>query len=397
MPRFEPFRGLRYNTTRSIDVSDVTSPPYDVFDEKTRNEYARLNEHNVVHVDYPLERDGTDRYDTAAHLLRSWVDQGVLVVEDVPAFYIYRMTFTDETLTTRTTVGVLGALEVVDVEAGGVLPHEQTTPKAKTDRLDLTRATRVNLSPVWGLSLNTGLSELLEQPGTEVAQSVDEQGVVHLVERIDDPDRLSRISACVSQKPVLIADGHHRYAISRMYRDEMSGLASSRGTDLTFTYVAELVEEQLSIAAIHRLYSSVSADELTKALALHFTMSDAGLVDASTLLEMRRQRALCLVDPTGHGTYLQPLDHAFEGVRDLDSARLEHALKDVPHAVTYQHGVSDVLVALGSERCSAAILIRPVNIDQIRHVANSGELMPPKSTFFTPKLRTGLVMRPLDY
>ena len=159
MPRFEPFRGLRYNTTRSIDVSDVTSPPYDVFDEKTRNEYARLNDHNVVHVDYPLERDGTDRYDTAAHLLRSWVDQGVLVVEDVPAFYIYRMTFTDETLTTRTTVGVLGALEVVDVEAGGVLPHEQTTPKAKTDRLDLTRATRVNLSPVWGLSLNTGLSE----------------------------------------------------------------------------------------------------------------------------------------------------------------------------------------------------------------------------------------------
>jgi uncharacterized protein (DUF1015 family) len=396
MPKFEPFRGLRYATTTSTDVSQFTSPPYDVFDEATRDMYAAKTEHNIVIVDYPIERDGEKRYELAARNLHSWIENSVLVLDDAPSFYIYRMTFTDETGTKRSTVGVLGALEVVDAGAGGVLPHEQTTPKAKTDRLDLTRATRTNLSPVWGLSLNEGLSALLTDQGTEVARCIDEQGVVHVIERVDDASRITRIAECVSDKPVLIADGHHRYAISRTYRDEVSGTPQAKGASSTLTYVAELVEEQLSIAAIHRLYSAITPDELAAALAKHFTLSDAGTIDASTLAEMRHRGALCLVHPDGSGQFLTPKIETFEGVRDLDSARLEHALKDVDHSVSYQHGVSDVLNALRERRCSAAVLIRPVSIDQIRHVADSSELMPPKSTFFTPKLRTGLVMRPLD-
>jgi uncharacterized protein (DUF1015 family) len=157
-----------------------------------------------------------------------------------------------------------------------------------------------------------------------------------------------------------------------------------------------LVEEQLSIAAIHRLYSAISADQLQNALAAYFTIDDADNIDASTLTEMRRRGALCLVRPDGRGQFLTPRMASFEGVRDLDSARLEHALRHIDHTVSYQHGVSDVMHALRQGRCSAAVLIRPVSIDQIRHVADSGELMPPKSTFFTPKLRTGLVMRLLD-
>lgn len=396
MPRFEPFRGLRYDTSHSTDLSRVSSPPYDVFDEVTREEYAQRDAHNIVRVDYPLERDGAERYDLAARQLQEWLEGRILIVDERPAFYIYRMTFTDETLTSRSTVGVLGALEVVDVGAGGVLPHEQTTPKAKTDRLDLTRATRVNLSPVWGLSLSSGLSTLLHEPATEVGRCVDEQGVLHVVERVEDQRRLAAINECVSQQPVLIADGHHRYAISRTYRDETAGTTSARGADMTLTYVAELVEEQLSIAAIHRLYSEVSFSDLSASLAEYFTLTDAGEVDASTLLDMRHKGALCLVDQHGRGTFLTPITGNFTGVRDLDSARLEHALKNTPHSVAYQHGVDDVLAALESSRCTAAVLIRPVNIDQIRHVADSGELMPPKSTFFTPKLRTGLIMRPLD-
>ncbi|MEY4165979.1 MAG: hypothetical protein RLZ84_772 [Actinomycetota bacterium] len=396
MPKFEPFRGLRYGTRTSTDVSHLTSPPYDVFDEQTRDSYAANEEHNIVMIDYPVERDGENRYELAAQMLHSWIQESVLVLDDAPSFYIYRMTFIDETGTTRTTVGVLGALEVVDVGSGGVLPHEQTTPKAKTDRLDLTRATRANLSPVWGLSLNQGLTELLADRGTEVARCTDEQGVVHVVERVDESVRLTRIAECVASKPVLIADGHHRYAISRTYRDEVSGTPHATGAGSTLTYVAELVEEQLSIAAIHRLYSAISPDQLQRALGRHFTLSDAGTVDASTLAEMLSRGALCLVRPDGQGHFLTPMMTTFEGVRDLDSARLEHALRDVDHNVSYQHGVNDVMHALHEGRCSAAVLIRPVSIDQIRHVADSGELMPPKSTFFTPKLRTGLVMRPLD-
>ena len=393
MPRFEPFPALRYRTEDSTDITVVTSPPYDVFDEDVRAVYAAADPHNIVLVDYPVESDGDDRYENAAVTLSSWIDDAILVEDPVPTFSIYRMTFRDEAGRTRTTVGVIGALEVVDEGAGGVLPHERTTPKAKTDRLDLTRATRTNLSPVWGLSLTAGLTEELLPSATVVAECTDEQGVHHVIERIDDPARIARISALVSSNPVLIADGHHRYAISRTYRDQSRASGGPADAELTMTYVGELVQEQLSVAAIHRLYD-VSHDELRAALASHYDFEDAGSVGPGTILEMDSRGCLCLVAPGGTGTYLIPREDSFAGVRALDSARLEHALADLGHVVSYQHGVAEVLAKVGNGY-GAGILIRPVSIEEIRRTADTGELMPPKSTFFTPKLRTGMVVRPL--
>ncbi|MFZ9674947.1 MAG: DUF1015 domain-containing protein, partial [Ilumatobacteraceae bacterium] len=185
MPRFEPFTALRYATT---DLNAVAAPPYDVLSESDRAELAARHENNIVHVDVPRESDGPTRYADANTVLRAWVTNGVLVRDSRPSFSIYRMSFRDESGRPRTTVGVIGALEVVDEGAGGVLPHERTTPKAKTDRLDLTRATLTNLSPVWGLSLAAGLTDLLMEPG-EVTGVVEADGVVHTIERVDDPAR----------------------------------------------------------------------------------------------------------------------------------------------------------------------------------------------------------------
>lgn len=394
VPRFEPFHALRYATSASTDITPLTSPPYDVFDENTRAEYARIDPHNIVLVDYPVEPDGAGRYERAAHTLARWRDEGVVVQDREPSFSLYRMTFTDESGTIRTTVGVIGALEVVDEGAGGVLPHERTTPKAKTDRLDLTRATRANLSPVWGLSLTTGLSRALAEPGEVVARCVDEEGVEHVLERVSDPVRVSEISRLVSQNPVLIADGHHRYAISRTYRDEARSLRGPAGAELTMTYVSELVQEQLSVAAIHRLYD-VDPDTLKRVLSDHYAFSVAGRVDQSTIREMSARGCLCLVSADGTGNYMTPIEDSFAGVRDMDSARLEHALAALEHTVSYQHGVLNVIDKLSSGQAASAVLIRPVSLAEIRRTADTGELMPPKSTFFTPKLRTGLVMRDL--
>ena len=314
--------------------------------------------------------------------------------DESPSFYLYRLSFTDESGRARRTVGVIGGLEVVDEGAGGVLPHERTTPKAKTDRLDLTRATQCNLSPVWGLSLARGLTALLLEPGTQVATCVDEQGVLHELERISDPLRLADIMIRIDSEAVLIADGHHRYAISRAYRDETRETALAAASQLTMTFVQELVEEQLSVEAIHRLYD-VPASDLLPALEAHFEIVDAGPVRSTVIADMSARGALCMVDEGLRGRFLLPRAEVFSGTRDLDSARLEHCLASVPHEVRYQHGIGEVLDQLRNGEMKSAILIRPVSIDEIRRTAHTGDLMPPKSTFFTPKLRTGLVMRPL--
>lgn len=206
-------------------------------------------------------------------------DEGTLVRDEQPTFTIYRMRFRTEDGTRRETVGVVGALEVVDEGAGGVLPHERTTPKAKTDRLDLTRATQANLSPVWGLSLTADLTDLLVEPAEVVGSCTDADGVVHIVERVSDPDRIGAIAAAVGSNPVLIADGHHRYAISRTYRDERRASDGDGPWDLTLAYVGELVESQLSIDAIHRLYRDVDVHTLISTLADSFELSAAGPMD----------------------------------------------------------------------------------------------------------------------
>jgi uncharacterized protein (DUF1015 family) len=228
--------------------------------------------------------------------------------------------------------------------------------------------------------------------------------VLHRVERVSDSDRIAAISAAVARNSVLIADGHHRYAISRSYRDEVRAATGRTDTDaeLTMTYVAELVDEQLSIDPIHRVYRGITADDLLLRLRPFFAMEEAGAVTPRFAAEAIDREAMCLVRADGTGVWLTHRPKMFEGVRALDGAHLEHALErssttpgDAPD-VSYQHGVDNVLSLLSSGDAEAAVLLRPTSIDEIRRTAVEHLLMPPKSTFFTPKLRTGLVLRPVN-
>ncbi len=395
MPRFEPFHALRFADNGNLGV--YCAPPYDVLSDYDRQQLAAQSAHNIVHIDLPIADPPSDAYANASHLLQSWIKDGVLQRDDEPSLTLYRTSFTDETGKSRNIVGVIGALEVVDENAGGVLPHEQTTPKAKTDRLDLTRATDANLSPVWGLSTKIGLSALLSEPGEPVGSVVDAEGVIHSVERLVDKRRIEAICAAVSSSPVVIADGHHRYAISRTFRDEVRARTQSKdtGAELTLTYINELVEEQLSVAAIHRFYNGASADDLRRALTQFYTFEAATSVDDKTLQEMNKRGSLVFIDDRMSVSWMTPKVGVFDSIRELDSARLEYALAGVDHTVGYQHGVTEVRQLVVDGKAAAAILIRPVSVAEIRRTADEGLLMPPKSTFFTPKLRTGLVMREL--
>jgi len=398
VPRFEPFTAIRYASDADFDA--VIAPPYDVLSDDDVIGLERRDPHNIVWIDVP--RGADDRYEVAAYRLQDWLAKSVLVTDEQPSFTIYRMDMVDATGLPRTITGVLGGLEVVDEGAGGVLPHERTTKKASTDRLDLTIATAANLSPVWGLSLASGLTAELAAPAEPVGRlTVD--GVTHRVERVTDPARVERIRAIIARDDVLIADGHHRYGVSRVYRDKVRKATGRKDTaaEFTLTFINELVDDQLSIEAIHRVYDGIGYDELKADLSSCFTLEPMAERPApATLRAMVKYGRLVLLNPSGQGEWLVPRPGAFDGVRALDGAWLEHALAGSSAQVTYQHGLDEVLAELKGEgtlaRHTAAVLIRPTSLDEIRRTAREGLLMPPKSTFFTPKLRTGLVIRPTE-
>jgi uncharacterized protein (DUF1015 family) len=393
VPRFTPFPALRYVDAQ---IDDLIAPPYDVLSDAEVDALNARSPHNVTRVDVPREADGPGRYDRAGETLRQWIDAGVMAFDDRPTYTLYRLAFTDASGADRNIVGVLGGLEVGPYGECGVLPHERITPKASTDRLDLTRSTRTNMSPVWGLSLAEGLTELLTEPGEPIA-SVTIEGVVHTVERVLDPARIEAISAKIGTDDVLIADGHHRYGVAQKFRDETREETGSHATPAedTLVFVSELVADQLSVEAIHRLYSDIDFDALAAALDAGFDRSPAGAPTAQTLAEMNERGALCLIGPSGEGEWLTPKPNAFDGVRALDGLWLEELLADSAHSVTYQHGVDRVTDAVANGVATAAVLIRPVSVAEIERTAREGVVMPPKSTFFTPKLLTGLVIRPL--
>lgn len=390
MPGFHPFPGLRYALgVAPIDL--VTAPPYDVIDAAERNALAARHPNNVVAIDLPV--DGADPYATAAETYAAWQRDGVLVT-DPPSFYGYRMRTPDG----RHTTGVFGALELSAPGEGGILPHEQTTPKAKTDRLDLTRATHANLSAVWGLSPAAGLTALVAAgPDDDVTSWLDGDGVEHSLWVIADEGRQKAIADAVADQPVVIADGHHRYEIALTHRTETGATGQIDGAGAVLTYVVELAEDELTVLPIHRLIGELpDGFDLAGALASHFEVAPAGTAylagDAAvdTLVE---RGTLCLVTPDGDFE-LTPRPDAFAGVRDLDTSRLDAALAQLPpHDLVYQHGVDHIRRRVADGEFAAGVLIRPCPVARILEIAHGGERMPPKTTFFSPKPRTGVVFR----
>jgi uncharacterized protein (DUF1015 family) len=390
MPRFEPFPGLRY--APEVDLDLVAAPPYDVIGPEERAALVARSPHNSVLVELPADEpaEGRDRFEQAAHLLRLWQGEGVLVRDAEPAFYVTRMTFHDESGRERSTTGVIGALELGVPGEGDVLPHERTTPKPKGERLNLQRACRANLSPVWGLSMAEGMSAVI---------APDPDGVVHEVWQLD-PARVDELSALVAASPVVLADGHHRYETGLAYQREVR---AERGDapgdhDLIMALVVELSEEQLSVRGIHRLLSLLPDGlDVAEAFGGHFALTEAGPVDGSFLLRMLDEGALGLVTPTG-SWLARPLPATEEASEyPLDSARLEVALRTLPpHEVVYQHGVENITAAVDKGEAQIGVLLRPADVATISSMARQRLLMPPKTTFFYPKPRTGLVFRTLD-
>jgi uncharacterized protein (DUF1015 family) len=396
VPRFEPFPGLRYSPTHVKSLDDVVCPPYDVISDAERVALEARSPSNVVRLELPHDEDG-DRYERAREVLDSWRDGGVLHRDPEPAFYGYRMSFTDPSGRPASTLGVIGALGL-EPPGSGILPHEETTPKAKTDRLDLLRATRANLSPIWGLSPGTALSGCIDSPGHPAERALDDDGILHELWPITDPERISAVRKAVESAPVLIADGHHRFETALNYQAEQKAAGRTPGDDgAVMALVVELTDEQLTVQAIHRLLVGLPGGfDLAAALDPWFDVTPAEPVDRTILERMDEAGALAVLTPAQ--AYLaRPRPRVTEAAtHDLDSSRLDVALAGLPaHQLVYQHGWDNCAAAVAAGTASAAVLLRPATVDQIAAISRGGVRMPPKTTFFWPKPRTGMVIREL--
>ena len=396
MPRFSPFAGVRYSTTDGR-LDDVLAPPYDVITPAERAQLAARSPYNAVHLELPAEEGNRNRYQVAGDLWREWRAAGVLFADDEPSFYVYRMGYHDEEGRPRQTTGVLGALELSHLDEGQVLPHEYTTPKARADRLDLLRATEANLSPIWMLTPAEGLSALCELGTPPDARGTDDEGVHHRLWRVTAPGLVEAITATVGSAPAIVADGHHRYETALAYRDERRAAGDGAGAhDEVMVWMVEATEDQLTVAPTHRLVSGLPPGfDLLGALGAFFDVEVTDPDEPAALpRRMADEDALALV--TTAGAWLLHPTAATEAASQhaLDTSRLDVAVASLPpHTVGYQHGVTATVAEVVAGRADAAVLVRPATVAQIAEIGRGAARMPAKTTYFTPKARTGMVFR----
>ena len=419
MAEIEPLRTLRYEPRVVGSLDAVTAPPYDVIDEAQRAALAEKSPFNVVEIDLP-RANGGDPYLHAQTTLEAWRQQGVLVREREPAIWALTQDYTGPDGRSRTRHGFLCRVRVEDYGPGRIRPHERTHPGPKEDRLRLTRATRANLSPIFSLFPDPEQEawHALE-PFTEAepfGSVTDADGTVNRLWRVSDADAIASVQATLADRELLIADGHHRYETARVYAEEIGGEGEHR---YVLMFLCSLSDPGLTIFATHRLLTDLTDEKraaLTETLARDFDMApiDAGELEpgpdepgiALGYLDRfdNQPKRLTLKEQSIADAALGDKPEPY---RRLDTAVLEALVlkgalgmseDDISHfnGLNYSKDASDARAAVADGRADAAFFMRPTPVEQVREVAEAGESMPPKSTFFFPKIPTGLVFNPLE-
>jgi uncharacterized protein (DUF1015 family) len=420
MADVQPLRTLRYDLATVGSLDAVAAPPYDVIDAPLRAELAARSPFNVVEVDLP-EDNGGDPYLHAQTTMEAWLQQGVVVREREPAIWAMTQDYSGPDGNAYTRHGFFCRVRVEDYGPGRIRPHERTQPGPKEDRLRLTRATRANLSPIFSLFPDAeGEAWRTLEPLTGADQPyatvTDSDGTVNRLWRISDPGAIERIQAILAGRELLIADGHHRYETARVYEREVGGEGAH---SYVLMFLCSLQDSGLTIFPTHRLLTGLDENRraaLREAIERHFDVTeiDAGELEppagdgpvAFGYLDAfdRRPLRLTLRNQAGVDDALAGRSDAY---RHLDTAVLEALVlkgalgmseDDVANkrGLGYSKDFADARAAVESGRADAAFFMRATPVEQVREVAEAGESMPPKSTFFYPKIPTGLVFNPLD-
>jgi uncharacterized protein (DUF1015 family) len=419
MADVQPLRALHYDQPVAGPLQDLAAPPYDVIDDPQRAELVSRSPYNVVGIDLPRAESDGDPYDAAAQLLARWREEGAIVQDDEPAIWALTQDYTTPEGREMTRRGFLARVRVEDYGPGRIRPHERTHPGPKEDRLRLTRATNANLSPIFSLYSDpdrlawSAIEDSLD--GDAWAEVTDDDGTVHRVWRVGDPDVLSVVHEALGDAELLIADGHHRYETARVYAEEVGGEGPHR---YVLMCLVALEDPGLTVFPTHRLVRGLRPDQhetLAIALRRDFEIEEVtreelvpapgggplelGYIDA----HFRRPFRLRLRDQSIADAALE--GHA-EAYRGLDTAVLEAlilkgALEMTEESIAHFEGIGyarddeDAIASVERGDYDCAFLMRPAPVSQIRDVAQAAENMPPKSTYFFPKVLTGLIFNPL--
>ncbi len=419
MADVQPLRALRYDQERAGPLQDLVSPPYDVIDDTQHAELVSRSPYNVVNIDLP-RADG-DPYAAAAGLLARWQNDGAVVRDDQPALWALTQDYDSPDGQRLTRRGFLCRIRVEEYGAGRVRPHERTHPGPKEDRLRLTRATKANLSPIFALHSDPpGAAWSALQGGIAGAppwgEVTDEDGTLHRLWRVEDPGVARTVHDALANSELLIADGHHRYETARVFAEEVGGEGPHR---YVLCCLVALEDPGLTVFPTHRLVRGLTPDQqeaLAQAIRRDFEIEEVarealapeaasggllelGYIDAhfrrAFRLRLRDQR---IADEAlaGHAEAYRRLDTAV-----LEALLLKGALRMTDDSISHLDGlgyardVAQALELVEGGDYDAAFVLRPAPVSQIREVAAAGENMPPKSTYFFPKVLTGLVFNPL--
>jgi uncharacterized protein (DUF1015 family) len=378
VPEISPFRGFFYDRELVPRLEDVTSPPYDVIDETDRRALLDRHPWNAAHLDVGEPDSLGDQYEAACRHFQAWTARGILRRDAEAHLYLYRQGYRDSEGVLRQTSGVIGCVRVVE-PGTEILPHEQTMPRPLGDRLDLLRACRVNLSPIWLLSPAKELSALLEAEGPPRAAMTDRDGVHHRLYDITGAGRMRGISEAIASGPLVIADGHHRYRTALAYRDEAG--SEVPGASHVMAWVVELSAEQLQVLPIHRIVPGRRVVPI-----------DGVPVEGDLAHIAAEKRSIVVATVAGSGLLLDPAPAGTGVASYLHDTVLPRLGLDRPDL---EYESSPERVERELSKGGTAFYLPPVSVEEIIATARSGALFPEKTTFFAPKPRTGLVFRSL--
>jgi uncharacterized protein (DUF1015 family) len=414
-----PFKGVLYNPSR-VDPGSVMAPPYDIVTPELKEELYSRSRHNIIRIDFGKDSDGDDknenRYTRASRFLSDWLHQGILIQDRDPSFYCYEISY-DIQGHRKKTIGYLGAVKIEDPDTGRIHPHEMTYSKPKSDRLNILKLCNSNTSPIFSLysSRERTASRILNNTVKKepFLQAEDGQGFLHRLWGIKDPVSIETIKRELSDKDIFIADGHHRYETAFTFKSEMDRKSPGASGKAPYNYVlmflSNMEDEGLTLLPTHRLVEIDSEINTKELLRKHFTVEKIHSEGASEekirrlMLEKMRDKVHSFgMFLTNANTYYVMSFNDTELKADLPEC-LKKLDVTVLHGFIFQkllkieHIEYEMNPDTAIERArkgpfEAVFFLNPTRIRDVREVALAGLRMPPKSTYFYPKLLTGIVI-----